>query len=191
MRNKFIVSGILVGWGIACVLISIIMAGQTEKTHMLVIGVLSVLLFFSPLLLRPISAVIGRVKTQAFQCNQKHSRCHIHLNSWSKTGGLTMPRLYFYWSGLITLTSKTLEKENATVVMSSHLLNPWRVARLHQRFPWPGYHFHVIRRTVGAAEAISLKIEVFLKEWRWFSPATSGAIVVIKKKKNFQRRENN
>ena len=189
MRNKFIISGILGFWGIACVLVAIVMTSQTGTQHSLVTGVLSLSLFFSPLLLRPASAVIGRFKTQAFQCNQRRNHYHVHLNPWSKTGGLTMDRLCFYWSGLMTLTSTMLEKENATVVMSSHLLNSWRISRLRQRFPGPDYHFHIVRRTVGTTEAIGLQIEVFLKEWRWFYPATTGAIVVIRRKRIFSRQK--
>ncbi|MCV9879223.1 hypothetical protein [Brenneria izbisi] len=191
MRNKLIISGILGCWGIACELVTIAMTDLTERPHSLVVVALFLPLFFSPLLLRPISIIISSLKTQAFQCNKRQIRYHIHLNPWAKTGGLTMHRLDFYWSGLMTITSTTLEKENAIVVMSSHLLNSWRVARLRQRFPGPDYHFHVIRRTVGVTEAIGLQIEVFLKEWRWFYPATTGSIVVIKRKKNFQQAENN
>ncbi|MEL7631772.1 hypothetical protein AAGW04_22620 [Pectobacterium aroidearum] len=188
MKSKFIISGVLGFWGIACVLMAILMTDQTEKQHSLVTGALSFSLFFSPLLFHPVSTAIGRFKTQAFQCNQRRNRYHIHLNPWSKTGGLTMERLCFYWSGLVTLTSTMLEKDNATVVMSSHLLNSsWRISRLRQRFPGSDYHFHVMRRTVGATEAIGLQIEVFLKEWRWFYPAPTGAIVVIRRKRIFSR----
>ncbi len=178
--DRGIVVFIVTGWVVICGVIATIITARPFAPSCLLI---QAVLFFSPLLLRPLSSLMRRFRKPVFILLKKRKHTWLHLNPWLCTGHLGLRRHRFFRQALTDTLRMTLDKSPLPVFMSSHLLRPNRIARLRRHFPAGHYRFHVIERPVGRAERIGLRIETFLKEWRGFAPSRYGAVVVIRKRK--------
>jgi|GEM_PF-1245583 len=179
--DRGIVVFIVISWALICGVIATVITSLPLTPPSLLI---QAVLFFSPLLLNPLSGLMRRFRKPVFILLKKRGRTWLHLNPWLCTGHLGLRRHRFFRQALTDLLRVTLASSPLPVFMSSHLLRPNRIARLRRHFPAGHYLFHVIERPVGRAERIGLHIETFLKEWRGFTPSRYGAIVVICKRKN-------
>ncbi|NDL64232.1 hypothetical protein [Acerihabitans arboris] len=141
------------------------------------------ILFLAPLLLRPVSCMMSRFRKPVFLLIKKRNRYWLHLNPWLSTGRPSLRCLSLLWQSLLATIRLSLDDSALPVVMSSHLFGPNRIARLRRYFPARHYLFHVIKRPVGRTERVGLQIDTWLREWRWFTPAERGAVVVIRRRK--------
>src|SRR5476651_2547342 len=107
------------------------------------------IIIFAPLLLKPVSCVMLRFRKPVFVLIKKRGRYWLHLNPWLSTGRPGVRRLSQFWQSLLATLRLTLDNHSLTVVMSSHLLGPNRIARLRHHFPSRYHLFHVIKRPIG------------------------------------------
>lgn len=179
--DKVIVVFIIAGWA----LLSGVMATAITSAPLAPPTLLfQTVFFFTPLLLRPLSGLMRLFRRPIFILIKKRRRTWLHLNPWLNTGHLGLWRHRHFWQVLTSTLRLTLNQSPLPVVMSSHLLGPNRIARLRRHFPAGYYFFHVIKRPIGPAERACLQLDTFLKEWRWFTPASHGAVVVIRSQKS-------
>jgi len=141
------------------------------------------IIIFAPLLLKPVSCVMLQFRKPVFVLIKKRGRYWLHLNPWLSTGRPGVRRLSQFWQSLLATLRNSLKNRDFSVVMSSHLLGPNRIARLRRYFPARSYLFHVIKRPIGRTERAGLQIDTWLREWRWFTPSERGAVVVIRRRK--------
>lgn len=166
------------GWGAISLLIASVI---TAIKPTLYLQHLAFMIFLSPLSLRPTYCFISRVKVSTFIVYKKQ-RHWLHLNPFLSTGKPGVKAMSHYWRSLVTTALLSLSSSDKSVFMSSHLLSARRMAKLKRHFPAERYLFRAIERPIPKMEQVGLQIDTFLREWRWFKPATSGGIVIVRKK---------
>lgn len=166
-------------WGAISVIIAsfVTLIQPTQYVYQMTLSI-----FLAPLSFRPAYHLLCRIKTATFVVHKK-KRQWLHLNPFLSTGNPGVKAINHYWHSLITTASFALSSPGDILCMSSHLLSPGRMAKLKRHFPTDSYHFHTIQRPIPKIEQIGLQVDTFLREWRWFTPAKSGGIVIIRRKK--------
>jgi len=167
-------------WGGISLLIASVITSINSTLYMQQIAVI---FFLAPLSLRPAYRLICRIKTATFVVHKK-KRQSLHLNPFLSTGKPGVKHINQYWRSLITTATLALARSDASLCLSSHLLSSGRMAKLQRHFPADKYLFRAIERPIPKLEQIGLQIDTFLREWRWFTPAKLGGIVIVRRKKH-------
>ncbi|MFA3781385.1 MULTISPECIES: hypothetical protein [Yersinia] len=179
--NSAVMVLIVTGWLALCAVITTVITSSLIAPENLFI---QLALFLSPLLLKPLSCLIFRFRKSLFVLKKKSDQIWLHLNPWACTGQPGIREITQFWLALITTLKSSVAHSSQSIIMSSHLLSSKRIARLRRQFPAEYYRFHSIKRPIGRMESIGLQLEILIKEWRWFTPVTQGAVVVIRRRKS-------
>lgn len=173
------VATIVTCWMLICsALTALITRGLFTSGSLVVFITLS----FTPGLFNPLAKVVFLFRARPFVLIKKRRRIWLHLNPWLAVGQPGIRDMNGYWCALTDTLRTALSTPRHTVILSSHLLSSRRTARLLRYFPAEHYRCHTLSRPVSRLERTGLQIDIFLKEWRWYSPSKQCGVLMICKK---------
>lgn len=166
-------------WMLICSALTALITGGRFTSGSLVVFIT---LCCTPALFNPLAKVVLLFRPRLFVVIKKKRRLWLHLNPWLAVGQPGLREMNGYWRALTDTLRAALKTPRHTVILSSHLLSPRRIARLLRHFPAEHYRCLTLSRPIGRVEKAGLQIDTFLKEWRWYAPSMLCGVLVIRKK---------
>ncbi|MMZ41819.1 hypothetical protein D3C81_294130 [compost metagenome] len=170
-------------WLMICSALTPLITGGLFTSGSLVVFIT---LGFTPAMFKPLAKAVLFFRPRPFVLMKKRRRIWLHLNPWLGVGHPGLRDMNGYWRELTDTLRSAMKTNRNTIILSSHLLSPRRIARLLRHFHAEHYHCRTLSRPVSRTERTGLQIDTFLKEWRWYTPSMQCGILVIRKKEKRQ-----
>lgn len=144
-------------------------------------------IFSLPFYLRLLGCIERRFRpTLTLICHRRH-RAWVHLAPWQPTVGLTADQVSLFWESVSTSTLQALEN-NRVVIISSHLLTPYRARRLIALIEerTSAFQYRAFNAPFTPAARALMQCEILFRQWRWRQLThTDWPVLVIRNKSLF------
>ncbi|MFP1767901.1 hypothetical protein ACLEDP_00650 [Lonsdalea quercina] len=126
------------------------------------------LIFSLPFSLRLAAGIERQFRPALTVLRHRRHRTWVHLAPWQPTVGLTPAQVSLFWESVTDSTCRALEN-NRSVIVSSHLLTPFRARRLialieERALP---IRYRAFNADFTPMAKAVMQCEILCRQWRW------------------------